>query len=246
MLVYRPTPFYQTILAILLSCAFVFAQAAPSDDADSAKRGAYIAKLGNCMSCHTQEYGEPFAGGLKMMTPVGAIYSTNITPDKTTGIGNYTLQDFTNAMRKGVAKDGHNLYPAMPYPSYTKTSDADIQDLYAYMMSEVKPIEQPNKESDIPWPLNMRWPLKIWNALFLEDERYQNNPNQSATWNRGAYLTQGLGHCGACHTPRGLAFQEKGLDETSKEYLSGAVIDGWSASNLADDYNTGLKRWSHQ
>jgi mono/diheme cytochrome c family protein len=111
-------------------------------------------------------------------------------------------------------------------------------------MQEVKPINQANKESDIPWPLNARWPLAIWNFFFLEEARYENKNAQSVEWNRGAYLTQSLGHCGACHTPRGIAFQEKGLDESDKRYLSGGVLDGWSATNLADDFNTGLKRWS--
>jgi alcohol dehydrogenase (quinone), cytochrome c subunit len=233
-------PIFAFICTFLLSVA----QLAQAQEPTSATRGAYLAKVGNCMSCHTQAHGEPFAGGLKMLTPVGAIYSTNITPDKTTGIGKFTLQDFTNAMRKGVSKDGHNLYPAMPYPSYAKVNDADIKALYAYFMTEVNAVEKANKKSDIPWPLNARWPLKIWNFLFLKDARYQDKPNQTASWNRGAYLTQGLGHCGACHTPRGLAFQEKALDESNKKYLTGAVLDGWSATNLANDYNTGLKRWS--
>ena len=235
------------LLMLFLSICLLsmsFSTTAIATEQATMSKGAYLAKVGNCSTCHTQAYGKPFAGGYKMKTPVGAIFSTNITPDKSTGIGNYTLEDFTNAMRKGFAKDGHDLYPAMPYPSYTKINNEDIEALYAYFMNEVEPVTQANKKSEIPWPLNMRWPLKIWKFFFLEDARYQEKPQQTASWNRGAYLTQGLGHCGACHTPRGIAFQEKALDEKSKDYLNGGELDGWSATNLANDFNTGLKRWS--
>lgn len=235
---------YLKPFALICWLSLSFLTTAIAAEQPTMSKGAYLAKVGNCSTCHTQAHGKPFAGGYKMKTPVGAIFSTNITPDKSTGIGNYTLEDFTNAMRKGYAKDGHDLYPAMPYPSYTKINDDDIKALYDYFMNEVKPVSQANKKSEIPWPLNMRWPLKIWKFFFLEEARYQEKPLQTAAWNRGAYLTQGLGHCGACHTPRGIAFQEKALDETSKDYLNGGELDGWSATNLANDFNTGLKRWS--
>ena len=224
----------------------VSASAAPAADADLIARGAYLAKAGDCIACHTATRGKPFSGGLPMNTPMGRIYSTNITPDAETGIARYSEADFAAAMRKGVAKDGHNLYPAMPYPSYARTSDADIHALYAYFMRGVQPVSQPNRKPDIPWPLNARWPLKFWNLLFVDDAPYQDVPGKDAQWNRGAYLVQTLGHCGACHTARGIAFQEKALNERGTAFLGGAALDGWFASNLTGDSNTGLGRWSEE
>ncbi|HSI45023.1 MAG TPA: cytochrome c [Methylophilus sp.] len=208
------------------------------------KRGEYLARVGDCVSCHTAPHGKDFAGGLPMLTPVGAVYTTNITPDPDTGIGKYTESEFAKALRRGVAKDGHHLYPAMPYPSYAKVSDEDIHYLYVYFKHGVKPVRQANKASDIPWPLNYRFPLAVWNALFLDKDVYKPDSTKDANWNRGAYLVQGLGHCGACHTPRGLAFQEKALTEKSDHFLSGETLEGWSATNLRGDHNTGLGRWS--
>jgi alcohol dehydrogenase (quinone), cytochrome c subunit len=206
----------------------------------------YVARLGDCVACHSEPDGKPFAGGLKMGTPLGAIYTTNITPDEDTGIGSYTLPQFDNAVRCGVAKDGRRLYPAMPYPSYAKLSDADVRELYDYFMHEVQPVHQMNRASEIKWPLNMRWPLGWWNLVFLHDQSHRPRPQFDALWNRGAYLVQGPGHCGSCHTPRGIAFQEKALDESSGVYLSGGMLDGWKASSLRGNPNTGLGRWSEQ
>jgi mono/diheme cytochrome c family protein len=219
------------------------ANAAPAADDALVQRGAYLAKVGDCVACHSAPRGKPFAGGLPMTTPVGAIYTTNITPDPDTGIGRYTEEDFARALREGIAKDGHNLYPAMPYPSYAKVNDDDMRALYAYFMRGVAAVKQANRAADIPWPLNMRWPLKIWNASFLAKGVYRDKPGKDAVWNRGAYLVQGLGHCGACHTPRGLAFQEKALDESGSAYLSGAAVEEWFASNLTGEHNVGLGRW---
>jgi len=175
---------------------------------------------------------------------MGAIYTTNITPDPDTGIGGYTEAQFAGALRSGVAKDGHRLYPAMPYPSYAKLRDDDVKALYAYFMHGVEPVKQANRASDIPWPLNMRWPLALWNKVFLDTTPYADKPAKDAMWNRGAYLVQGLGHCGSCHTPRGVGFQEKALDESGAAFLSGAPIDNWFASNLTGEPNTGLGRWN--
>ncbi|MBV8627954.1 MAG: cytochrome c [Paraburkholderia sp.] len=232
--------------AICVALPFVAQQAAHAAVADDAliQRGAYLAKAGDCIACHSTPRGKPFAGGLKMVTPMGAIYSTNITPDPDTGIGRYTEAEFARALRRGVAKDGHNLYPAMPYPSYAKVNDDDVAALYAYFMGGVQPVQQAGRKSEIPWPLNMRWPLKIWNAFFLDTSVYQSKPDKDAAWNRGAYLVQGLGHCGSCHTQRGVGFQEKALDESGHAYLSGAPIDNWFASNLTSEPNAGLGRWS--
>ncbi len=207
-------------------------------------RGAYLARAADCIACHSTPEGKPFAGGLKMGTPLGNIFSTNITPDTQTGIGRYSLADFDRAVRQGVAKDGHHLYPAMPYPSYARISDADLAALYGYFMHEVAPVRQQNRASEIRWPLNMRWPLAIWNGLFVDTQPYRTDPAHDAQWNRGAYLVQGLGHCGACHTPRGAAFEEKTTGGDDSAFLGGATLDGWTASDLRGDQATGLGRWS--
>ncbi|MCF5171383.1 c-type cytochrome [Pseudomonas canadensis] len=207
-------------------------------------RGEYVARLSDCVACHSLAGKAPFAGGLEMATPLGAIHATNITPDKQTGIGTYSLADFDRAVRHGVAPGGRRLYPAMPYPSYVKLSDDDIQALYAFFMQGIKPANQPNIPSDIPWPLNMRWPIALWNGVFAPTATYAAKPNQDALWNRGAYIVQGPGHCGSCHTPRGLAFNEKALDESGAPFLAGALLDGWYAPSLRQDPNTGLGRWT--
>jgi mono/diheme cytochrome c family protein len=206
--------------------------------------GAYVQRLGDCVACHSTADGEPFAGGLKMGTPMGVIYSTNITPDPETGIGKYSLADFDNALRRGVAKDGHRLFPAMPYPSYAKLTDDDVRTLYGYFMLSVKPVHQQNLPTEISFPLNQRWLLALWNGMFLHDEPYRPAANHDASWNRGAYLVQGLGHCGACHTERGMAFNEVALDERGDNYLGGALLDGWYASDLRGDETLGLGKWS--
>ena len=229
-------------LALTLSLPLL-AHAAANDDPLVA-RGAYLAKVGDCVACHSAPKGKPFAGGLPMTTPMGNIYTTNITPDPDTGIGKWSEEDFEKALRQGVAKDGHNLYPAMPYTSYVKVRDDDVKALYAYFMKGVAPVNQPNRPSDIPFPLNMRWPLKFWNMVFLDKGVYRDKDGKDVAWNRGAYLIQGLGHCSACHTPRGIAFQEKALDESSSAWLTGGVLDGWFASNLTGEQNVGLGRWS--
>ncbi|MEB2647891.1 cytochrome c [Pseudomonas canadensis] len=219
-------------------------QAAAHFEPALVSRGEYVARLSDCVACHSLAGKAPFAGGLEMATPLGAIHATNITPDKQTGIGTYSLADFDRAVRHGVAPGGRRLYPAMPYPSYVKLSDDDIKALYAFFMQGIKPANQPNIPNDIPWPLNMRWPIALWNGVFAPTATYAAKPNQDALWNRGAYIVQGPGHCGSCHTPRGLAFNEKALDESGAPFLAGALLDGWYAPSLRQDPNTGLGRWT--
>ena len=219
--------------------------AADVSSQETMSQGEYLARVGNCVACHSIPGGEPFAGGLKMAVPrVGVIYSTNITPDPETGIGNYTFEDFDRAMREGVAKDGHRLYPAMPYPSYAKTSPEDMRALYDYFMKEVQPVKLANKPEETSGLLSARWLLGIWNFLFLDDDPFEPQSDKSAEWNRGAYLVEGLGHCGACHTPRGLLSQEKGMEADDSDFLAGALLDHWSAPSLNGDMNAGLGRWS--
>ena len=227
----------------LLSLALLPLAVHAAEGSDNISKGQYLATAGDCGACHTAAGAKPFSGGLKMSTPVGAIYSTNITPDKTTGIGEYSYADFAKALREGVAKDGHHLYPAMPYTAFARINDADMHALYDYFMKEVKPVKQPNRDSDIPWPLNMRWPLAAWNLMFHDDKVFQPDSSQSVEWNRGAYLVQGLEHCGTCHTPRGIAFQEKALDQKDAVYLTGGTLEGWHAPDLTGSLKDGLGNW---
>ncbi|ART81088.1 alcohol dehydrogenase [Oceanisphaera avium] len=214
----------------------------------SIAKGAYIARTADCVACHTRPGGQPYAGGLAMQTPLGAIYSTNITPDFDTGIGHYSLADFNRAVKHGVTPDNRPLYPAMPYPSYAIIPDEDIRDLYAYFMHAVAPVTQANGESTIPWPLNMRWPMSWWQLIFAPQRDFIVDARLSEQDNRGAYLVEGPGHCGACHTPRGLAYQEKAMSLATgdnSDFLAGAVIDGWRAKSLRGEAR-GLASWSHE
>jgi len=205
------------------------------------EKGAYLARAGDCVACHTRhDGGKPFAGGLGIASPIGTIYSTNITPDKKTGIGNWTYGEFERAVRRGIGHDGSALYPAMPFPSYAKVNAADTEALYAYFMQGVAPVEQLNKANDIPWPLSIRMPLAYWRALFspLPQDTGVAASNQTPL-QRGAYLVQGLGHCGSCHTPRALTLQEKGLDESASGYLTGTELNGWAVPALR-----GMPHWT--
>jgi len=209
---------------------------------DTTARGAYLARAGDCTGCHTVQGGQPFAGGQPIGTPIGSVISTNITPDLDTGIGRYSSDDFVKVMREGVAKDGHHLYPAMPYPSYVKLSQADLLDLYTYFMQGVEPVRQPNRATKLSWPLSVRSLMAVWNAIYLKKGEYAADSSQSSSWNRGAYMVQGLGHCGACHTPRGIAGQEK----AGRHFLAGATLDNWQAYPLTGDRATGLHAWSKE
>ncbi len=199
------------------------------------ERGKYVAQLGDCIACHTAEKGAEMAGGRQFATPFGMLYSTNITPDVQSGIGKYSFEQFDRAMRQGVTADGHNLYPAMPYPSYAKMSDDDMHALYAYLMQGVAGVNQKNKPSGMRWPFSMRWTLSFWKWAFVDDAAFRPDAAKDAVWNRGAYLVQGLGHCGACHTPRGIAFQEKAMGDagaSGKYYLAGETVESWRALSL--------------
>ncbi|HCF1031834.1 TPA: cytochrome c [Pseudomonas aeruginosa] len=238
----KPTAF---LALSALACGI--AQAAAAPDPTLVRQGEYLARAGDCVACHTARDGKPFAGGLPMETPIGAVYSTNITPDRKTGIGDYSFEDFDRAVRHGVARSGDTLYPAMPYPSYARVSEADMHALYAYFMHGVEPVEQPNKASDIPWPLSMRWPLAFWRWTFAPEVKdFQAAAGQDPVLARGAYLVEGLGHCGACHTPPGLGMQEKALAASDgAAYLSGsAPLENWIAKSLRGDHRTGLGSWS--
>jgi mono/diheme cytochrome c family protein len=231
-------------LTALLACLLLALPTQAENVAGATARGEYLARAGDCVACHSAPGGKAFAGGLKMGTPLGAVFATNITPDIETGIGTYTVSDFDHAVRGGVAKDGHHLYPAMPYPSYAKMTEEDVQALYDFFMRAVSPVRQINQSDEIPAWLSPRWPLAIWNTLFVGGTGSTAIRSKGVQWNRGAYLVEGLGHCGACHTPRGWVFQEKSLDASSPGFLSGANLDGWYAPGLRQNLATGLGAWS--
>jgi len=206
--------------------------------ADIVRRGEYLARAADCMVCHTRPDGAEYAGALAFLTPFGTLYSTNITPDKETGIGNYTDQDFLNAVQRGVRSDGARLYPAMPFPSYTYMTDNDALAIKAYFFS-LPAVHAAALENTLPFPFNQRWLMGFWSAFFNENRRFQPNTAQSAEWNRGAYLAEALAHCGECHTPRNIAFA---LDNRNK--FRGAVTAGWYAFNISSDKGTGVGAWS--
>ncbi|MCE4547561.1 cytochrome c [Caballeronia sp. PC1] len=216
------------------------------DDSPSVQliaRGEYLAKAADCAGCHTAaRNGAPYAGGLEMTSPFGTIVSSNITPDRETGIGAYNYADFAKALREGVGRGDKPLYPAMPYPAFVKITDEDMRALYAYMMHGVPPVKHRPPETKVPFPFNQRWALRIWRAMFSPKERFAPHADRDASWNRGAYLVQSLGHCGSCHTPRGIGYQERGYDESSKTFLSGGINDNWFAPNLRADTGSGLGR----
>lgn len=217
--------------AIALSTSPAIAPIARPDPATysqtTIERGRQLAALGACAVCHTVPGGPALAGGVPLPTPFGTVYATNITPDFETGIGGWSYPAFERAMRKGLHRDGYNLYPAFPYPSFAKASDEDLQALYAYLMAQPA-IHRANEPSKLTFPFNLRPLMAGWNVLFNRGGQITANTSQSAEWNRGRYLIDGLGHCGACHTPRNLLGAEKG----GAAYLSGGVAEGWDAPAL--------------
>lgn len=215
-------------------------------EAATLERGEYLAKAGNCYSCHTVEGGEPFAGGVPFNTPFGRLYSTNITPDPGTGLGDWSFNEFYAAMKAGLRPDGSHLYPAFPYTAYAKMSDDDIAALYRFIQS-LPPVKTETPANDLDFPYSQRFLLGFWKRFYHDTSSYRDNPNYSAQWNRGAYLVEGPGHCGACHSPRNVLGAER--DELA---LSGGIHQGqvkrggyrlWSAVNLTSD-STGLGDWS--
>ncbi len=189
-------------------------------------RGKLLAALGACAECHTSANGVVNAGGRPLETPFGIIYSTNITPDQATGIGNWSYPAFERAMREGIHRDGRHLYPAFPYPHFAKASDADLQALYAYLMAQA-PVRAAAPKNQLRFPFNLRPLMAGWNALFHQAETFRPNPGKSEIWNRGGYLVEGLGHCSACHSPRNALGAEN-----ANAYLAGGFAEGWEAPAL--------------
>lgn len=206
--------------------------------ANAIQRGAYLVRAADCTVCHTAQGGAPYAGGFAFTLPFGTLYSTNITPDKDTGIGNYSDAQFLAAVHSGIRRDGKRLYPAMPFTSYTHLSDADALAIKAYLFS-LKPVHAPAKNDTLTFPFNQRWLMAMWSWFFNEDTRFEPDTTKSAQWNRGAYVAEALAHCGECHTPRNLAY---GLDNRRK--FAGALTAGWRAYNITSDNATGVGAWS--
>ena len=232
----------RTLAGLLLALAGASAWASAPSDTATVERGRYLATAGDCIACHSVPGGKPMAGGLALATPLGPIIATNITPSNTHGIGSYTLAQFSDAVRHGVRADGAHLYPAMPYTAYAKLTDADLAALYAYFMHGVAPVDAaPATTTKLPFPFNIRLSMAGWNLLFLDKKPFEPDPAKSAEWNRGAYLAQGLAHCGTCHTPRNLLMAE----QLSKE-LGGADLGTWHAPNITSDVNSGIGSWSRQ
>lgn len=197
-----------------------------SFDAATVAKGRNLALIGDCQTCHTTPGGRIFAGGLAMPTPFGTIYSTNITPDRGTGIGSWSQEAFARAMREGVDREGRHLYPAFPYDHFMLTSDQDLEALYAFFMTR-EAVSAPTPANELPFPINIRLVLAGWKLLFFSQRRLQPDLANDAQWNRGRYLVEGLGHCGACHTPRNLM----GAEVQSRAF-EGARVEGWLAYGL--------------
>lgn len=211
---------------------------APQDFAEI-QRGRYVTILADCAACHTDPVeNQPFAGGRPIETPFGNVIAANITPDRETGIGNWTDAQFDTAVRGGKAPDGTRLYPAMPFPYYTRMTREDVLAIRAYL-NTLSPVHHAVQSDQLPFPFNIRATMSLWDAMYFEPGMLKPDATKSAQWNRGAYLVQGPGHCPACHTPK----TRLGGDE-SKERLAGYSLQGWFAPNISDDDNVGLGRWS--
>jgi len=229
-----------TSLAIALS-AIVSAKAGDSDPQEFTQidRGRYLAVLSDCASCHTVPgSNQPFAGGRAIETPFGNIVAPNITPDPETGIGSWSDDAFDAAIRKGLRRNGSRLYPAMPYPAYTKMSRDDVLAVRAYL-NAVTPVRNDVVVNTLPFPFNIRASMRVWNALYFKQGDYKPDAQKSAEWNRGAFLVDGPGHCGACHTPKTFL----GGDRTD-QYLRGGFLQGWSAPDITGDTRVGVGAWS--
>lgn len=221
--------------AVLLLAPWCGAAAATAQESGT---GAYLTRAGDCISCHTAPGGTAGAGGFRMDTPFGFLLSPNITPDSATGIGRWTADDFYRALHDGVNRRGQDMYPAMPYTFYTKVTRADSDSIFAYLRS-MPPVRNAVDVNQLRFPFDQRWSMMGWRELFFTEGTFVRDTARSATWNRGAYLVQGLGHCDACHSPmNALGANDK------RQAFTGGSVDGWFAPNLTSELKTGLGSWS--
>jgi mono/diheme cytochrome c family protein len=232
---------FVVLAAVALAVARTGANAAGIDDQNfnQVERGHYLTIVGDCAACHTLPgSGHAFAGGRPIETPFGTMFSPNITPDPETGIGAWTDQEFVDALTKGTGRHGTRLYPAMPYTYYTKLSRDDALAIRAYL-NTIPAVHHRVTSDQLPFPFDMRWTLAVWDELFFTPGTFKPNPHKTAQWNRGAYLAEGPGHCGMCHTPKNFL----GADHTS-EALKGYALQGWFAPNITNDPRRGIGGWS--
>ena len=202
------------------------------------ERGRYLVTAGDCVACHTAENGKPFAGGRPIETPFGTIHSPNITPDRETGIGTWSGDDFYRALHAGIGPDGTRLYPAFPYPYFTKLTRDDVMAMWDYL-GTLEPVRSARRPVDLIWPLDHRVLMRGWNWMFFDEGTFRPDPTRSAEWNRGAYLVEGAEHCGACHTPKNLA----GGDRTDHA-LQGGRIQNWFAPTITNEAHAGIGSWN--
>jgi mono/diheme cytochrome c family protein len=222
----------------LAGCATLASHALADESYSQIQRGKYLFDAGDCASCHTGDETKPLAGGRPIETPFGTLYSANITPDRTTGIGAWTNDEFYKAMHEGFSRDGEHLYPAFPYPYFTQLTRDDVDAILAYLKT-VEPISNKPPPNHLMWPLDYRFVMSGWNTLFFKDGEFRKNPEKSPEWNRGAYLVEGAGHCGACHTAKNMF----GADKTSDRF-QGGNLQHWFAPKLVNDRADGIGAWS--
>jgi mono/diheme cytochrome c family protein len=250
----RPLYWVSGVLGVVVLTA-LFANRAPGPDGSSqgsgvtndtdalVERGRYVAVAGNCASCHTRPGGAPYAGGVAFEAPVGTIYSSNITSSIEHGIGKWTAEDLRRALHEGIAAEGYRLFPAFPYTSFTQMTDRDVDALYAYLRTVTADKYQPPANDFL---FKQRWAMAIWNGLFFEPARFKPDPKRTPEWNRGAYLVEALGHCGACHTPRNRFMAEVSANayrgSNLREYVTADKVRDWAAVNLTSSAD-GLKTW---
>ncbi len=226
--------------ALAIACGVVTCAGAEEPSFALLQRGKALTDAGDCVACHTAEKGQPFAGGRSVETPFGTIYSANITPDTATGIGSWTSDDFYRAMHEGVDPAGRRLYPAFPYPYFTKLTREDVEAIRVYLRM-LDPVKNTLPANDLIWPLNYRVFLRGWNWMFFKAGTFTPHPHKSAVWNRGAYLVEGPGHCGACHTPKNIF----GADKRSQR-LAGGQLQNWFAPQITSASRRGIGSWQKE
>lgn len=214
--------------------------AAGDDSYDQVEKGRYLSVLGDCAACHTATNGKPFAGGVPIETPFGRLVGANITPDNETGIGKWNFDDFQRAMSEGIGRGGVHLYGAMPFTAYTKVSREDNRAIFAYLQS-LQPVNNAVETNQLPFPFNMRASLIGWNWINFTKGEFKPNTEKSDEWNRGAYIVEGLGHCGTCHTPKNLIGGDK-----NDNFLQGAVVENWMAPDITPNIHTGIGNWTSE
>lgn len=239
------------VLAVLAVLALIYLPAKPTPPGEvlaadwkpEPGRGQYVMRAGDCMACHTADGGKPMAGGRGIASPMGTIWSSNITPDKTTGIGNWTLEQFRAALVDGISADGHHLYPAMPYENYRFMSERDIRSLYDYLMHEVQPVNSAVQATRLNFPFNLRFGIRAWNWLALRGDSSFQPAGNNELLNRGQYLVEGAGHCAACHSPRTAFMAQKGTRLSEASFLTGGELNGWSVPALRGA-DAPIQKWS--